>query len=58
MSNVFSSKGKKNCNLIEWSKKYKTIYLNKTYKNSNYQRNDQKTKDEEVLIINYENKGI
>ncbi|WP_373435435.1 DNA adenine methylase [Metamycoplasma equirhinis] len=55
LSNVLASNGKNNQILIEWSKKYYVHNLNKTYKNSNYQRKNN-GKDWEVLITNYENK--
>ncbi|WP_303923850.1 DNA adenine methylase [Ureaplasma parvum] len=54
LSNVFEANGKKNDLLINWSKKFKVIYLDKNYKRSNYQRKNI-NKDVEVLIINYEN---
>ena len=52
LSNVFESKGKSNDILKEWSKKYKVIYIETSYKNCNYIRNNSE-KDVEVLIINY-----
>ncbi|MFV8471843.1 DNA adenine methylase [Mycoplasma sp. 1458C] len=54
MSNVFESKGLKNETLINWAKRYNIYFLNKNYKNSNYQRKNRNLKDIEVLIINYE----
>jgi len=57
LSNVLRSKGKKNLILINWLEKnkdkYKTIYLNYSYSNSNYQTKDKTSASEEVLIINY-----
>ncbi|MFV8418211.1 Dam family site-specific DNA-(adenine-N6)-methyltransferase [Mycoplasma sp. Sp48II] len=54
MSNVFESKGLKNEKLINWAKRYNIYFLNKNYKNSNYQRKHRNLKDIEVLITNYE----
>ena len=57
LSNVLRSKGKENKILIEWLEKnkdkYKTIYLNYSYSNSNYQTKDRTSVAEEVLIVNY-----
>lgn len=57
LSNVLRSKGKENDILIEWlnknSSKYKAIFLNYSYSNSNYQTKDKVSGSEEVLIINY-----
>ena len=57
LSNVLTSKGKKNDILIEWTKKnankYKVINLNYSYSNSNYQTKDKSESTEEVLVINY-----
>ena len=57
LSNVFSSKGKENKILIDWVNKnigkYRVIYLDYTYSNSNYQTKDRTSKTEEVLIVNY-----
>lgn len=57
LSNVLRSKGKENNILIEWLEKnedrYKTINLNYSYSNSNYQTKDKTSASEEVLIINY-----
>ena len=57
LSNVLRSKGKENSLLINWIEKnkdkYKTIYLNYSYSNSNYQTKDKTSASEEVLIINY-----
>lgn len=51
LSNVIEHKGKENKLLKEWSKKYKTIYLENDYSNSSY--NTKKGTSKEVLIINY-----
>ncbi len=57
LSNVFSSKGKTNDILKNWAKvnadKYRVIYLNYSYSNSNYQIKDKISPTEEVLIVNY-----
>ena len=57
LSNVLHSKGKENKLLIEWINnnigKYRVIYLNYTYSNSNYQTKDRTSKTDEVLIVNY-----
>lgn len=53
-SNVFYHKGLTNSNLIQWSKKYKTNFLDKSYSNCSYQFKDRKTKTIEVLITNYD----
>ena len=57
LSNVLRSKGKENNILIEWlnknADKYKTVRLNYSYSNSNYQTKDKSSSSEEVLIINY-----
>ena len=38
LSNVFLSNGKTNDLLIEWAKKYNTVYLRRQYRNANYQK--------------------
>lgn len=55
LSNVLYSKGKENKLLQDWiaEQKYKVIYLDYSYSNSNYQTKDKKSKSQEVLIINY-----
>ena len=57
LSNVLRSKGKSNDILLEWinknKNKYRVVYLNYTYSNSNYQRKDRSIPSEEVLILNY-----
>jgi adenine-specific DNA-methyltransferase len=57
LSNVISSKGKKNTILCEWlennQQKYRVIHLNYNYSNSNYQTKDKTSGSDEVLIINY-----
>ena len=57
LSNVLQAKGKQNDILAEWLNKnigkYRVIYLNYTYSNSNYQIKDRTLKTDEVLIVNY-----
>ena len=57
LSNVLHSKGKENKLLIDWINsnigKYRVIYLDYDYSNSNYQTKDRTSKAEEVLIVNY-----
>ncbi|MGN0508939.1 MAG: Dam family site-specific DNA-(adenine-N6)-methyltransferase [Ruminococcus sp.] len=57
LSNVLHSKGKENAILIDWVNKnigkYRVIYLDYSYSNSNYQTKDRTSKAEEVLIVNY-----
>jgi adenine-specific DNA-methyltransferase len=57
LSNVLRSKGKENPILIEWTErnadKYRVIYLNYSYGNSNYHTKDKSASAEEVLIVNY-----
>ena len=57
LSNVLHSKGKENRILIDWINsnidKYRVIYLDYNYSNSNYQTKDKTSKAEEVLIVNY-----
>lgn len=57
LSNVLSSNNKENIILKDWLSKnlnkYKVIYLNHSYSNSNYQRKNREKFSDEVLIINY-----
>ncbi|MDR0426371.1 MAG: Dam family site-specific DNA-(adenine-N6)-methyltransferase [Clostridiales bacterium] len=57
LSNVLRSKGKENTILLEWTRanmdKYRMIYLDYSYANSNYQTKDKTASAEEVLIVNY-----
>lgn len=57
LSNVLHSKGKENAILIEWLNnnlgRYRVIYLDYSYANSNYQTKDKTSKTDEVLIVNY-----
>lgn len=54
LSNVFAHKGQTNDALIEWSKKYNVLYIDKTYSNCSYHFKNRGTKTVEVLITNYE----
>lgn len=54
LSNVLYHKGHANELLIEWSRKYKVHYLDKSYANCNYQVKDRTAETVEVLITNYE----
>lgn len=57
LSNVLHSKGKENKILLDWIDRnvdrYRVIYLDYNYANSNYQTKDKNSKAEEVLIVNY-----
>lgn len=57
LSNVLRSKGKENKILLDWIDRnvgrYRVIYLDYNYANSNYQTKDKTSKAEEVLIVNY-----
>lgn len=55
LSNVLSSKGKKNIILTNWiqDNNFKVHQLNKSYSNSNYQRKNRNSSSDEVLITNY-----
>lgn len=53
LSNVFYHKGMSNELLIEWSKKYKIHYIDKTYSNCNYQFKERNAVTVEVLVTNY-----
>lgn len=54
LSNVFTHKGQTNDNLIEWSKKYHVLYIDKAYSNCSYHFKDRGAKTVEVMITNYE----
>ena len=54
LSNVLYHKGLSNDILIEWSKKYRVYYLDKTYSNCNYHFKERNAKTVEVLVTNYE----
>ena len=58
LSNVFYHKGLSNDILIEWSKKYRIHYINKTYSNCNYQFKEKNAKTVEVLITNFSTQEI
>lgn len=53
LSNVLQHKDQTNDLLIEWSKKYHVIYLDKTYSNCSYHFKNKEAKTIEVLITNY-----
>lgn len=57
LSNVLQSKGKENKLLLDWVNrnigKYRVIYLDYNYANSNYHTKDRTSKTDEVLIVNY-----
>lgn len=57
LSNVLQSKGKENKLLLDWVNRnigrYRVIYLDYTYANSNYHTKDRTSKTDEVLIVNY-----
>jgi DNA adenine methylase Dam len=55
LSNVLSSKGKKNEILARWLGRgdYKVKHLNYSYSNSNYHTKDKSNSTDEVLIVNY-----
>ena len=54
LSNVLYHKGMSNGLLIEWSKKYKVYYIDKSYSNCNYHFKDRDAVTVEVLITNFE----
>ena len=57
LSNVLQSKGKENKILLDWVNRnigrYRVIYPDYTYANSNYHTKDRTSKTDEVLIVNY-----
>lgn len=53
LSDVFYHKGYINKKIIEWSKKYNVLYLDKKYSNCSYHLKDRDAKTVEVLITNY-----
>lgn len=53
LSNIFLNKSKININLINWAKNYKIYYLNNSYHNCYYTRQNVNSKTIEVLIVNY-----
>lgn len=57
LSNVLYHKGLSNDLLIEWSKKYHTCYIDKTYANCSYQFKEKDAKTVEVVITNYTSGG-
>ena len=61
LSNVLSSKGKRNDILLKWIQdhqdKYHVIHLDYDYSNSNYHTRDKTDNSDEVLIMNYSREG-
>lgn len=55
LSNVLYHKGLSNELLIEWSKKYRVHYLDKSYSNCSYHFKEKNAKTVEVVITNFEN---
>lgn len=56
LSNVLESKGRENVLLRKWiesRQNYKTIDLNYSYNNANYQRQNKEQKTREILVVNY-----
>ena len=57
LSNVLTSEGKENRQLIKWVERYKyrynVVHLKFNYSNSNYQKKDRNTGSDEVIIKNY-----
>lgn len=58
LSNVIEHKGLVNEELLEWSKKYNTIVLNKTYSNCSYNLKTKSEKTVEVLITNFKRNDL
>ena len=53
LSNVLYHKGQENKILAEWSQKYKTHYIDNSYRNCSYQLKNRRNKSVEVLVTNY-----
>ena len=53
LSNVLYHKGRSNDLLIQWSRRYKVHFIDKTYSNCSYQFKDRGAATAEVLITNY-----
>ena len=56
LSNVLESKGKVNYVLRDWlekNDKFRTIYLNYSYANSNYHKKNKESTTKEILVVNY-----
>lgn len=53
LSNVLTSKGKRNTILADWAEKYRVVHLDHSYANSNYHTKDKTNPSDEVLIVNY-----
>jgi len=54
LSNVIEHKGAKHQELTEWSKQYNKYDIDKNYDYCNYQKKNQKTATQEVLITNFQ----
>lgn len=57
LSNVFCHKGATNEPLIEWSRKYNVLFIDKSYANCSYHFKDRATKTIEVLVTNFERRS-
>lgn len=57
LSNVLYHQGLSNDILIEWSKKHKVYYLDKTYSNCNYHLKNKDSVTIEVVITNFNKEG-
>lgn len=57
LSNVLTSKGKRNTILTDWlnsnANRYTVIHLKHSYANSNYHKTDKISESDEVLVVNY-----
>ena len=56
LKRIYKSKKTENSILKEWinkNNKFRTIFLNYSYANSNYHKKDKESATKEVLIINY-----
>ena len=53
LSNVLRHKDKSNDILIDWSKNYTVIHLNKNYSNCSYHGSNKEKPTDEVLILNF-----
>ncbi len=53
LSNVLYHKGQENKILAEWCQKYKTHYIDNSYRNCSYQLKNRRNKSVEVLVTNY-----
>ena len=58
LSNVLCHKGIKNQELINWSKKYKVVPIEKKYSNCSYHFKNRTAETKEVLITNFEGVNV